>query len=223
MAATRSADILNAQLAELAGSPDGTLAGALRALLESEPSKRRAQPAAVWAGLAFVPSDEPWPELLTAARHRLGEPWADAVGWAGGQGLGAVTVRTPELLARVTVEAARVASAGGVLQRAALTAAVRFLATAAAKAHPGQSVELRLPPAVAVQLGHPQAGPVHTRGTPPNVVETDPETFLQLAVGALDWQRATAAHRVSASGNRSDLGWLLPITAPAAGSTAPRP
>ena len=37
-------------------------------------------------------------------------------------------------------------------------------------------------PVAAVQA---VAGPRHTRGTPPNVVETDPETWFKLATGRL--------------------------------------
>jgi hypothetical protein len=73
---------------------------------------------------------------------------------------------------------------------------------------PGRSVELRVPPFVAVQC---VPGPRHTRGTPPNVVETDPATWLRLATGALTWADAVAEGRVSASGNRADLSPHLPL------------
>jgi hypothetical protein len=39
---------------------------------------------------------------------------------------------------------------------------------------------VRIPPVAAVQC---LPGPVHTRGTPPNVVETDPLTRIRLATG----------------------------------------
>ncbi|MDQ1722803.1 MAG: hypothetical protein QOI26_2537, partial [Pseudonocardiales bacterium] len=55
------------------------------------------------------------------------------------------------------------------------------------------------------------AGPRHTRGTPPNVVETDPVTFLRLATGRADWSQALAAGQVQASGNRADLSEQLPL------------
>ena len=54
--------------------------------------------------------------------------------------------------------------------RAALGAAVRLTARTLAAAAPGASVEVRIPPFVAVQC---ISGPRHTRGTPPNVLETD--------------------------------------------------
>jgi hypothetical protein len=84
--------------------------------------------------------------------------------------------------------------------------ALHALARAFAAAHPGRSVELRIPPYVAVQCVD---GPRHTRGTPPNVVETDPETWLRLLVGAVTWQDAVGSGRVRASGERADLSGLL--------------
>lgn len=65
-----------------------------------------------------------------------------------------------------------------------------------------------MPPAGVVQV---LAGPRHTRGTPPNVVETTMQTWLQLAVGELDWQAAVDAGLVQASGLRADLSELLPL------------
>jgi hypothetical protein len=86
---------------------------------------------------------------------------------------------------------------------------VKETARAFATAHPGKSVELRIPPYVAVQC---VAGPRHTRGTPPNVVETDPVTWLRLYAGRLAWQDAVDDGRVRASGERSDLSALLPLS-----------
>jgi putative sterol carrier protein len=83
---------------------------------------------------------------------------------------------------------------------------VRETARAFAATHPGKSLELRIPPYVAVQC---LAGPRHTRGTPPNVVETDGETWLRLYAGTLAWETAVATGRVRASGERSDLSALL--------------
>jgi hypothetical protein len=92
------------------------------------------------------------------------------------------------------------------LERLALGTAVRTLAEILAAQSPGRSVEVRVPPFVAVQA---VPGPRHTRGTPPNVVETDPETWLRLLVGALSWADAVSAGRVRASGERADLSPLL--------------
>ena len=55
------------------------------------------------------------------------------------------------------------------------------------------------------------AGTRHTRGTPPAVVETDPATWVELAIGDLSWAEAAGAGRLVASGERSDLGPLLPL------------
>lgn len=73
---------------------------------------------------------------------------------------------------------------------------------------PGGAVEVRVPPYAVAQC---VAGTRHTRGTPPAVVETDPTTWVALAVGDLDWAEADAAGRLTASGERSDLSPLLPI------------
>lgn len=92
--------------------------------------------------------------------------------------------------------------------RPALAAAVRLSLRTLAQDAPGRSVEVRVPPFAAVQCIE---GPRHTRGTPPNVIEMDPRTWLELATGALKWTDAVAAGRITASGNRADLSALLPI------------
>jgi len=92
--------------------------------------------------------------------------------------------------------------------RTVLGAAVKTSARWLAQQVPGRSVEVRVPPFVAVQC---VPGPRHTRGTPPNVVETDAATWLRMATGALTWAEAVAAGKVSASGNRADLSALLPL------------
>jgi hypothetical protein len=94
--------------------------------------------------------------------------------------------------------------------RAAVRTAVRFTLEELADVAPGRAVEVRVPPDGAVQA---VPGPRHTRGTPPNVVETDPQTWLALATGALTWAEARATGRVSASGDRADLSALLPLQA----------
>ena len=86
--------------------------------------------------------------------------------------------------------------------------AVRFLLEELAAKAPGRSVEVRVPPYGAVQC---VAGPRHTRGTPPNVVEVDPMTWVALAVGGTDWATAVAEGLVQASGERADLSAFLPI------------
>lgn len=90
----------------------------------------------------------------------------------------------------------------------AVAVSVRVLTAALVKTAPGRSVELRVPPHAAVQC---VAGPRHTRGTPPNVVETDPVTWLELATGRIRWSDAVDVGRVRASGERADLSALLPV------------
>ncbi|WP_459549088.1 sterol carrier family protein [Nocardia sp. X0981] len=93
--------------------------------------------------------------------------------------------------------------------RAELAAAVRGTARALAAAAPGHSVEVRVPPFVAVQCVE---GPRHTRGTPPNVVETDPRTWLLLATGLQDFAAAVEAGTVDASGSRApEIARWLPL------------
>ena len=82
-----------------------------------------------------------------------------------------------------------------------------LLALLVAKA-PGRAVEVRVPPYAVAQCVE---GTRHTRGTPPAVVETDAATWIALAVGDEGWTEAVRDGRVVASGERSDLGGLLPV------------
>ncbi len=111
---------------------------------------------------------------------------------------------------RAAVEPVRAWLAGNGEQpsRAVLGRAVKTTARWLAQQVPGRSVELRVPPYVAVQCIE---GPRHTRGTPPNVVETDAATWLRLVTGATTWQQAVDDGKVSASGNRADLSRHLPL------------
>ncbi len=97
------------------------------------------------------------------------------------------------------------------LVRSALGRTMRTLAQILADAHPGRSVEVRIPPYAAVQCGLGDPGPTHTRGTPPHVVETDALTFLRLATGRMSWSDAVSAGLVPASGLRADLSSALPL------------
>jgi hypothetical protein len=98
----------------------------------------------------------------------------------------------------------------GAIDEEALSLAVRHFAGVLRERAPGHSVEVRVPgPAgTAFQCGE---GPQHTRGTPPNVVETDAVTFVELCAGRVDWSAAVAAGDVRASGSRADLSELLPV------------
>jgi Bacterial SCP ortholog len=97
------------------------------------------------------------------------------------------------------------------VQRTAVSYTLGLLADLA----PGRSVEVRIPPFAAVQC---VPGPRHTRGTPPNVVETDALTWLGLATGSLDWAAASATGRLRASGPRSDISAYLPLAGAGPGS-----
>ncbi|MFF0611901.1 sterol carrier family protein [Nocardia tengchongensis] len=93
--------------------------------------------------------------------------------------------------------------------RTEIAAAVRGTARAMAADAPGHSVEVRVPPFVAVQCIE---GPRHTRGNPPNVVETDARTWLLLATGLLDFSEAVEAAAVTASGSRAgEVARWLPV------------
>ncbi|WP_326689038.1 MULTISPECIES: sterol carrier family protein [unclassified Streptomyces] len=114
-------------------------------------------------------------------------------------------------LVELVVHSDDLARAAGIrvaLDRQALAATVRLLADALAAKAPGGSVEVRIPPFAVVQAIE---GPRHTRGTPPNVVEADPLTWLRLATGRLTWSEALASGHLSASGERSDLSAVLPV------------
>ena len=93
--------------------------------------------------------------------------------------------------------------------RAVLRAAVKESLAALAELAPGHSVEVRVPPFGAVQC---ISGPRHTRGTPPNVVEADPRTWLELATGVRTWEEAVHHGRLRASGSRAaEVAALLPL------------
>jgi hypothetical protein len=110
---------------------------------------------------------------------------------------------------RAALEAVAAAGAASVpASRTDRATAVRYLLQLLAEKAPGNSVEVRVPPFGAVQVVE---GPRHTRGTPPNVVETDPETWIALATGAEHWTDASSAGRIVASGTRADISHLLPL------------
>ena len=93
--------------------------------------------------------------------------------------------------------------------RAAMAAAVRLTARTLAAEAPGASVEVRIPPFVAVQC---ISGPRHTRGTPPNVVEADPRTWLLLATGLLRVADAVNTGTLRLSGSRAgEVAAWLPV------------
>ncbi|OBL04490.1 hypothetical protein A5646_00050 [Mycobacterium sp. 1245499.0] len=94
-------------------------------------------------------------------------------------------------------------------ERQELATAVRLTARTLAAVAPGRSVELRVPPFVAVQC---ITGLTHTRGTPPNVVETDPRTWLLLAIGELPFGEAQRTGALRLSGSRAgEIEHWLPL------------
>ncbi|MFI6419115.1 sterol carrier family protein [Streptomyces sp. NPDC050842] len=118
-----------------------------------------------------------------------------------------LVTRTVELVVH-TDDLNAATGAGIPYDRQALAACVRLLADALAAKAPGGAVEVRIPPYAVVQCVE---GPRHTRGTPPNVVETDPLTWIRLATGRAEWATEKEAARVSASGERADLSDVLPV------------
>jgi hypothetical protein len=93
-------------------------------------------------------------------------------------------------------------------QRTTVAAAVRFTLEELESRAPGRTLEVRVPPYGAVQCVE---GPRHTRGTPPNVIETDARTWLDLVTGQANWAAAVSAGAVRASGLRATLADLLPL------------
>ena len=133
---------------------------------------------------------------LDEQRAALGEP-----AWTGSG--------DPDALGRACTFAVLQALAAGQSPRpGALREAARYLAGLLAAQAPGRAVEVRVPPYAAAQCIE---GPRHARGTPPNVVEMDPVTWIRLAAGLLPWADALATGAVRASGVRADLAPYLPV------------
>lgn len=114
----------------------------------------------------------------------------------------------PKRIPAETGHAAVAAVLAGATDRDSTATAVRYLLQLLAEHAEGNTVEIRVPPFGAVQAIQ---GPRHTRGTPPNVIETDAATWLALATGTLAWDEAVASGRVAASGSRADLREQLPV------------
>lgn len=92
--------------------------------------------------------------------------------------------------------------------RDSLRIVVRALLDMLSTRAPGRSVEVRVPPFAAVQCVE---GPRHTRGTPPNTIQTDPLTWIRVATGRMTWDDGLSSGKVLASGERADLSTLLPL------------
>ncbi|MFJ8831681.1 sterol carrier family protein [Micromonospora aurantiaca] len=115
---------------------------------------------------------------------------------------------SPHAYSEAVLAALAALDEGRTPERPVLREAVRTLLAALADRAPGRSVEVRVPPYGAVQC---VSGPRHTRGTPPNVVEMDPETWLAVATGRRGWAETVTEGRIRVSGNRADLSPYLPI------------
>jgi Bacterial SCP ortholog len=153
------------------------------------------------ANVAAMPARRHDPTRLLAAvnaqRESLGlPPWTGPVTAAA---LGAACLQ-----AVITALGADKAPAAPAL-RAAVSYTLGLLEARA----PGRAVEVRVPPYAAIQC---VPGPRHTRGTPPNVVEMDPVTWLLLATGDMSWPEAVHSGRLHASGPRADVSSYLPLT-----------
>jgi hypothetical protein len=116
--------------------------------------------------------------------------------------------RDPEAVASAVDAVLEALDAGAVPQRTDLALAVRGLAEQLAPTAPGHHVEARIPPYSAVQC---VAGPRHTRGTPPNVVEAEPGRLGAAVHGRLAWADAVRDGRVKTWGDRADLSPWLPL------------
>ncbi|WP_347353346.1 sterol carrier family protein [Intrasporangium sp.] len=114
--------------------------------------------------------------------------------------------RTPVAQGRAALQACR--RAGYAADRATTATAVRYTLEELGQTAPGRTVEVRVPPYGVVQC---ISGPVHRRGTPPNVIETDAGTWLRLVTGDLSWSAALESDAVRASGQRAHLDGLLPL------------
>ncbi|MFE6711824.1 sterol carrier family protein [Streptomyces sp. NPDC057695] len=209
---------------DLAAHLTGVLSSTARRLAEPEPARRELAlldwPAATASAAAAIDEDTratdttDLPALFAEAAAR----YEAALAGVPDERLvptrfGAMTVgdflvtRTVELVVH-TDDLNAATGAGVPLDRQALAACTRLLADALAAKAPGGAVEVRIPPFAVVQCVE---GPRHTRGTPPNVVETDPLTWIRLATGRARWATERAGARVGASGERADLDGLLPL------------
>lgn len=121
----------------------------------------------------------------------------------------AIKRRVDEIAGRAAVrEWAGAGQGQGKIARPVLAMAVRYLLEELASRAEGNSVEVRIPPFGVTQC---IAGPRHTRGTPPNVVEMPAELWLSLATGLTSWADALQTGQLHASGLRADLSAHLPL------------
>ncbi|WP_291476167.1 sterol carrier family protein [Corynebacterium sp.] len=92
--------------------------------------------------------------------------------------------------------------------RTAVARACRLSTALLGEDAPGHSVEVRVPPFAAVQC---VAGSVHRRGTPPNVVQCSPRTWLRLATGVDTLDDAVSAGAEVSGAHAADVAHWLPV------------
>lgn len=92
-----------------------------------------------------------------------------------------------------------------------ITTASRYLLQITSELFPGRAVELRIPPAGAVQI---ISGVKHRRGTPPAVVELAPVPWITLACGLVTWEQLFSTPLLNASGEQADLREIFPLQLP---------
>ncbi|PJM74445.1 sterol carrier family protein [Bifidobacterium simiarum] len=75
---------------------------------------------------------------------------------------------------------------------------------------PGEGVEVRVAPWGAIKILDGPASDPHNL-TPPDVIELEPDVWLNLVCGLTTWAEEKAAGHITAVGERDDLSDLLPL------------
>jgi hypothetical protein len=167
--------------------------------------------------MAYVPAQRTVRRRIDPGQGRLAaELWLDSVSRStSGSTSGSTSASTSAAPPAWSPTSTLVPDGAGP-DRATVATAVRWSLEELAVRAPGRSVEVRVPPFGVVQCVE---GPRHTRGTPPNVIETDAVTWLRLVTGLSTWSAAVEAGLVRASGQRARLEGLLPLGGFAAAAT----
>lgn len=151
---------------------------------------------------------KPRPDVVEALREML--PVVDADGTLTQHLEAELDSKRPDLTDVLLAVASRAVAGQLDLGRILTAATCRAGCALLGRRHPGAIIEVRVPPFAAVQVGF-GTGPRHTRGTPPNVVEASPATFIALATGHLGWAEAD----VRASGTHAhEAAAAFPLTRP---------
>lgn len=146
-------------------------------------------------------------EMIDQAKARLYDPAGELVATEHG------CLRWVDLLSCELINLVHGCLRAGLIPvRPALAHTTRTLATVLASRFPGRTIEVRIPPFAAVQLGSLEDGSVHRRGIPPNVVQTDPATFLAICWGDSSFDEAIECHKLTSSGvHARDLAQMVPV------------